>query len=124
MVTTPRISKTYTISLPPDLAAKAEAVAREESRNMSDLFREALRSYSARRIQEAFAEATSYASARNPYGYTESDIPRLIPEVRVEQAGKMPLGGQPKPLGRRRRYQHLDLRAPVQQAEQRSSTRP
>ena len=45
MATATRTSKTYTISLPPDLAAKADALAKLESRTMSELFREALRRY-------------------------------------------------------------------------------
>src|ERR1039458_4741078 len=36
---TARKSKVYTISLPPELARKAEALARRDSRTMSELFR-------------------------------------------------------------------------------------
>ncbi len=42
---TQRKSKTITISLPPGFAARVQAVAREEGRNMSELVREALRNY-------------------------------------------------------------------------------
>ncbi len=86
MATTTRNSKTYTISLPPDLALKAESLAKQESRSMSELFREAFRSYCNRRTQEAFEEAAIYAATLNPHGYTEADIPRLIREVREEAA--------------------------------------
>jgi hypothetical protein len=55
-----RTSRVYTISLPPELARKAEALAKRDSRTMSELFREAF---------------------RNP-GFTETDVPRLIKEVR------------------------------------------
>ncbi len=82
MANTTRISKTFTISFPPELAAKAEALARSESRSMSELFREAFRTYYARQTQDAFNEARAYAATRNPQGYTEEDIPRLIREVR------------------------------------------
>lgn len=40
-----RISKTFTISLPPEMAKEVEAVAREERRGFSELFREAFRFY-------------------------------------------------------------------------------
>jgi len=40
-----RSRKLVTISLPPPLLKEAERVAREEYRNMSELFREALRFY-------------------------------------------------------------------------------
>jgi len=38
---TSRNSRVYTISLPPELALKAEALAKRDSRSMSELFREA-----------------------------------------------------------------------------------
>lgn len=40
-----RSRKLVTISLPPPLLKEAEKVAKEEYRNMSELFREALRFY-------------------------------------------------------------------------------
>jgi len=42
---TQRTSRVYTISLPPELAKKAEALAKRDSRSMSELFREAFRTY-------------------------------------------------------------------------------
>lgn len=41
----PRTTKLITVSLPPNLAALAEKVAKEESRTKSELLREALREY-------------------------------------------------------------------------------
>jgi CopG family transcriptional regulator/antitoxin EndoAI len=41
----PRTTKLITVSLPPDLAALAEKVAKEESRTKSELLREAPREY-------------------------------------------------------------------------------
>jgi Ribbon-helix-helix protein, copG family len=79
----PRKSRVFTISLPPDLAARAEAFAQEDSRTVSELFREALRSYESARILKALREAAEYGSTRNPHGYTEKDIPRIIREVRA-----------------------------------------
>lgn len=40
-----RTAKTVSITLPPELLAKAQEVAERESRTMSELFREALRRY-------------------------------------------------------------------------------
>jgi predicted transcriptional regulator len=42
-----RIAKTVSITLPPDLLAKAQEIALREHRTMSELFREALRRYMA-----------------------------------------------------------------------------
>jgi CopG family transcriptional regulator/antitoxin EndoAI len=83
-----RTSKTYTISLPPDLASKAEYLAKRDSRTMSELFREAFRNYYARQTQELFDEAAAYAASRNPHGYTEADVPRLIKEVRASKPAR------------------------------------
>jgi CopG family transcriptional regulator/antitoxin EndoAI len=80
----PRKSRVFTISLPPDLAARAEAIAKAESRTMSEVFREAFRSYQTTRIPKWLEDARTYAATRNPRGYTEEDIPRLIREVRAE----------------------------------------
>lgn len=40
-----RSSRTFTISLPPDLAAEVDRLAAEEHRSRSELFREAFRRY-------------------------------------------------------------------------------
>lgn len=80
-----RKSKVYTISLPPELAQRAEALARQDSRTMSELFREAFRAYSAQQARRTLEELGEYAAARNPKGYTEADIPRLIQEARAEK---------------------------------------
>jgi predicted transcriptional regulator len=82
---TQRKSKVYTISLPPELAQKAEALARRDSRTMSELFREAFRTYSAQQARRTLHELGEYAEGRNPRGYTEADVPRLIQQVRAEK---------------------------------------
>ena len=83
---TPRTSRTYTISLPPDLAQKAEALAKRDSRTISELFREAFRAYHAEDARKTLMDIGAYAETRNPDGYTEADIPRLIREVRAESS--------------------------------------
>jgi hypothetical protein len=45
MSTRTRTSRVFTISFPEPLAQQVEEVAREESRNISELFREAFRAY-------------------------------------------------------------------------------
>jgi metal-responsive CopG/Arc/MetJ family transcriptional regulator len=81
---TARKSKVYTISLPPELALRAEALAQRDCRTMSELFREAFRSYSAQQARRTLEELGEYAEGRNPKGHAESDVPRLIEQVRAE----------------------------------------
>ena len=88
-----RKSKVYTISLPPDMAKQAEAMAKRDSRTMSELFREAFRVYATERALKALREAAAYGATHNPYGYTEEDVPRIIKEVRAEiRAGQRAAG--------------------------------
>ena len=82
---TARKSKVYTISLPPELAQRADALAQRDSRTMSELFREAFRTYSAQQGRRTLDELGEYAEGRNPKGYTEADVPRLIQQVRAEK---------------------------------------
>ena len=67
-IATARKSKVYTISLPPELARRAEALAQRDSRTMSELFREAFRTYSARQARTTLAELGEYAAGRNLSG--------------------------------------------------------
>lgn len=80
---TARKSRVYTISLPPELAQRAEALARRDSRTMSELFREAFRTYSAQQARRTLDDLGEYAAGRNLKGYTKADVPRLIKEVRA-----------------------------------------
>lgn len=85
---TARKSKVYTISLPRELAQRAEALAQRDSRTMSELFREAFRAYSAQQARRTLDEVGEYAAARNPKGHTEADVPRLIQQVRAEKPSR------------------------------------
>ena len=58
-------------------------MAKRDGRNMSELFREAFRTYYAQQARRMLDEIGEYAANRNP-GYTEADIPRLIQEVRAQ----------------------------------------
>ncbi|MBS1813351.1 MAG: hypothetical protein JSS87_00580 [Acidobacteria bacterium] len=50
---------------------------------MSELRREAFRTYSARQARRTLDEVGEYAASRNLKGYTEADVPRLIKEVHI-----------------------------------------
>jgi len=78
-----RRSKVYTISLPPELAARAEALAKAESRTMSEVFRESLRAYESERVLRTLREAAAYGATRNLGGYGEEDVPRMVKETRA-----------------------------------------
>lgn len=82
-----RISRVYTISLPPELAQKAEDLAKRDSRTMSELFREAFRAYYAQQARRTLEGIGEYAESRNS-GYTEEDVPRLIAEIRAKKPAR------------------------------------
>jgi CopG family transcriptional regulator/antitoxin EndoAI len=84
---TTRTSRVFTISLPPELAQKAEALAKRDSRTMSELFREAFRVYYAQQARTILEEIGEYAASRNS-GHTEADVPRLIKEVRAAKPAR------------------------------------
>jgi predicted DNA-binding protein len=79
-----RRSRVFTVSMPPEMAKAAKALAKRQNRTMSELMREAFRAYQKDEISRFFDEMGEYARTRNPHGYTEEDIPRLIKEVRAE----------------------------------------
>jgi Arc/MetJ-type ribon-helix-helix transcriptional regulator len=81
---TARRSRVFTISMPPEMAASAEYLAKQENRSMSELMREAFRAYQRDEVRRLLDETAAYAATRNPNGYTEEDVPRLIAEVRAE----------------------------------------
>jgi predicted DNA-binding protein len=53
-----RVTKTVTLSLPPEMDKKISALLKKEGRTRSELFREAIRRYKSRvkRLQEAESE--------------------------------------------------------------------
>ena len=80
-----RISVQMTVSLPPKLYQKALRVAKKEIRSKSDLVREALREYIAKR--EGFLEAR-HALARRLQAKgirTLEDVDRMIHDLRIEK---------------------------------------
>lgn len=78
-------ARTVTISLPPELARRAERAARTEGRSRSELFREALRQYLDRRDRwERIFTAGEQAAAR--LGITEEDVASAVRERRLRRA--------------------------------------
>lgn len=75
-------SRKFTISFPEDLAKKVDLLAEQESRNVSELFREAFRIYFARRSREKLAEIREAAGDFNPRQYTREDTRKLVEDAR------------------------------------------
>lgn len=75
------IPRTFTISLPPKLARQVDKQATAEGRTRSELFREAVRQYIARRDRwsQIFAYGESVATER---GLTEENVDRAVAEER------------------------------------------
>ena len=73
--------RTFTISLPPQLARQVDKQASAEGRTRSELFREAVRQYIARRDRwnQIFAYGENIAAAR---GLTEEEVDRAVAEER------------------------------------------
>jgi len=86
MATSTEPLTTITITLPATMAAKAEALAQSEGRTVSELFGEAFHDYMSETFLRTMEDIRRYALTRNPHGYTEEDVPRLIKEVRAKMA--------------------------------------
>jgi hypothetical protein len=77
-----RSSRVFTISFPDALARQVEQTAREESRNISELFREAWRSYKADKFEK---DLEAIRRSLPPTNYTPDDVEALVHEVRRER---------------------------------------
>ncbi|GJL53492.1 MAG: hypothetical protein NPIRA02_06240 [Nitrospirales bacterium] len=69
-----------TVSLPPKLARKFEKMAKAESKNKSQLFREMIQTYEQHRLGEEFFEIQRYGvrQAQRKGFLTEDDIDALV----------------------------------------------
>jgi CopG family transcriptional regulator / antitoxin EndoAI len=77
-------ARTFTLSLPDDLARKVERVAKEESRTRSELFREAVRRFmDARELETLRRQAAREAAKRGIL--TEEDVDELVHHSRREK---------------------------------------
>jgi metal-responsive CopG/Arc/MetJ family transcriptional regulator len=79
-----RTSGVFTISFPEELAAQVEEVAKQESRNISELFREAFRTHRLERVQRKLAIARTAVATRAGKPYTDQDVEELLDEIRTE----------------------------------------
>jgi hypothetical protein len=68
------------ISLPADLAAEAEAIARDENKSLSAVVQDALRALKRSRLRTEFRELQGYwsARARDKGVLSERDLARLL----------------------------------------------
>mgnify|MGYP003387871419 CR=1 FL=1 len=81
-----RTTQTLSITLPPEMLARAVAMAKREHRTMSELVREALRQYER---QNWSAEMNTLGQAKAAErGLTEADVERAVSEIRHERAGR------------------------------------
>jgi CopG family transcriptional regulator/antitoxin EndoAI len=83
-VQVPRTTKTFTISLPPDMAAKIEELMREEGRTRSELLREALRRYVEEKRLRMLSQEIS-EKARKAGITSAEQVNQLIHEQRRSQ---------------------------------------
>ena len=71
-----RVTKTITLSLPPEMVDKIEELMKKEGRTRSELFREALRRYME---EQEWKEITRYGRMRaKEKGITEDQIEDII----------------------------------------------
>jgi predicted transcriptional regulator len=82
-----RTAKTISITLPPELLVKAQALATQEHRTMSELFREALRRYMSADSQWESLLARTRAKGKTLSTADEDDVERVSDEYR---RGKRP----------------------------------
>jgi CopG family transcriptional regulator/antitoxin EndoAI len=75
-----RITKTVTLSLPPEMDKKITALLKKEGRTRSELFREALRRYME---EQEWKEITKYGRLRaKEKGITEGQVEDIVDAYR------------------------------------------
>jgi metal-responsive CopG/Arc/MetJ family transcriptional regulator len=80
-----RASRVFTISFPEELAKQVVSVATEESRNLSELFREAFRTYQMERIQRRMLATRRITAERISLQCPENEIEPSADEIPGEQ---------------------------------------
>ena len=76
-----RSSRVFTISFPEPLAKQVIAAAKDENRNISELFREVFRRYATEKMHRMLEGARAEAARRGPIRYNEDDVEALVDEV-------------------------------------------
>ena len=78
-----RRSRVFTVSFPEDLASQVDQLAQLESRNISELFREAFRRYRLESLHQQLEVGRMAARMRNPRSpHPEKDIESFVDQVR------------------------------------------
>jgi metal-responsive CopG/Arc/MetJ family transcriptional regulator len=85
MATQPRTRRTFTVSFPAKLAEQVERIAEEESRTMSELFREAFRAYREREVRRVLDESNARGAANDHNGHREEEIEGFVHELRARR---------------------------------------
>jgi Arc/MetJ-type ribon-helix-helix transcriptional regulator len=81
-------TKTITVSFPLELAVQAEQLAKMESRTMSELLREAFRTYRAGAVRKRLVAGNAYAQGRALQPYEKQDVEGMVDEARAELDAK------------------------------------
>jgi metal-responsive CopG/Arc/MetJ family transcriptional regulator len=79
-----RASRVFTISFPEELAKQVVLVAAEESRNLSELFREAFRTYQMERVQRKLWATRRITAERTSRQGPEDEIEPAADKTRDE----------------------------------------
>ncbi len=83
-----RTTRTLSITLPPEMLARAESMARKENRTMSELLREALRHYER---TQWWNGVNAFGRARaQELGLTEADVDSAVKAVRKQRRARKP----------------------------------
>ncbi len=81
-----RTTKAISITLPPEMLARAQELARKEHRTMSELIREALRQYDRK---DWWEEMNAYGRAKAAEkGLTEADVVPAVNAVRKQRRAR------------------------------------
>ena len=81
-----RTSRTLSITLPPDMLARAVEMAKREHRTMSELVREALRDYERK---QRWDEMNAFGQAKaRVLGLTQGDVESAVRAVRPRRAAR------------------------------------
>ncbi len=81
-----RTAKVVSISLPPEMEEEVQQLAQEEHRTIPELFREAMRQYTTRKLLESMRREVRARMKKK--GLRPSDITRLIKEGRRARTRK------------------------------------
>jgi CopG family transcriptional regulator / antitoxin EndoAI len=76
--------KTLSVTIPPEMLATAERLAKKEHRTMSELVREALRQYERNQVWEEIGPYGQQSAARTGIN-TEEDVVKMIHNFRRER---------------------------------------